>query len=415
MYQILIIEDEQLIRENLAELLKLLGYKTITAANGLKGVEMAIETKPDLILCDVMMPKMDGFEVAKILRAQEDLFTTPFIFLTARTTTEDFRKGMRFGADDYLPKPFELGDLKATIERQFKKIEFQKSRALLQKHLGETAGFKENKRKIEELNDSLNSALNIQMKVLPSKELLNSLLPEHFVLSKPRDIVSGDTFWAKSVHGKTIIAAMDCTGHGVPGALLTMICHSKLNTAVSEYGLTSPAEILAKVNELVTNFFGMGDRDTLGMDVIICSIDEANREITFSGAKRPLYVVKNVENQDQIISERAYVKVLDKAKCLIEIKGTPFGIGSATPKAYFEDTKFKYESQDTIYLTSDGYSDQFGGERGKKLLSKNFRKILHSIQPLNLTEQMEYLSESLTNWKGELEQTDDVLVIGLRL
>lgn len=263
-----------------------------------------------------------------------------------------------------------------------------------------TSEIEEQKKLIEEKNkditDSINYAKRIQEALLPEQTSLTNIFPESFVLFQPKDIVSGDFYWFTQYENKKIIVAADCTGHGVPGALMSMIGCNILNKIILDEGITQPNLILDRLNEEVRTALKQREnasetRD--GMDIAIITI--TNNELQYSGAHRPLYLIANNE--------------------LTEIKANKFSIGGIQEeKRTFTNHILTLQKNDTLYLSSDGYADQFGGKSGKKLMTKNFKELLLKIQNDSMKTQKEFLSKSIEDWRGSREQVDDILVIGIR-
>ncbi len=219
-------------------------------------------------------------------------------------------------------------------------------------------------------------------------------LPEHFVLFKPKDIVSGDFYWAFEKDRDFYLAAVDCTGHGVPGALVSVICNNALNRSVREYGLTDPGEILNRTREIVVQEFERSDDEVRdGMDIALCSLE--GNQLKYSGAHNPLWIIRNQQ--------------------LIEIKANKQPIGKFHKKELFTTHSFDLIKDDTIYIFSDGYADQFGGEKGKKLKTANLKKLLLSIQHETMAKQLKIVNDQFQQWKGDIEQLDDVCFIGVRV
>ena len=254
-------------------------------------------------------------------------------------------------------------------------------------------------KKEKDITDSINYAKRIQHAMLPSPEQIRSCVPGCFVLFKPKDIVSGDFYFFKKVKGVVFVACADCTGHGVPGALMSMICSEILDEAVLQSADTS--KILEQLNKKIKISLQQSDsyessRD--GMDIALCSIDINNRIIKYAGANRPIWIIRNGK------------------KVVEEIKGTKKAIGGFTEENQNFDTHWiKLQEGDTFYMTTDGYGDTFGGKTKKKLTTKKFKEILIGIQNKTLEEQERYLDDFIENWKGDTEQVDDILVIGMRL
>lgn len=247
--------------------------------------------------------------------------------------------------------------------------------------------------KNKDITDSIIYAKRIQFGMLPEK------LPfkDSFVLFKPKDIVSGDFYWFLDTGDKQFLAAVDCTGHGVPGAFMSIIGHNSLNKIVNEYGILNPGKILNQLNKEVTSTFqkrsGISDV-TDGMDLsLICYTPDKNL-LEYAGAYNPLYLIRDGE--------------------LIEVKGDRVAIGRS---ADHEDFKYKTHRlslvpNDTVYLFSDGYADQFGGEKRKKFKYGNFKSLLLKMQEKSMTDQRTALDQTIEEWRGEQEQIDDILVVG---
>jgi len=256
---------------------------------------------------------------------------------------------------------------------------------------------------IEEKNrnitDSIIYAKRIQQAQLPKKEEILASLSMSFILFKPKDIVSGDFYFFKEKGDTVFIAAADSTGHGVPGALMSMIGAEKLSDAVS---LSSdPSEILARLNRGIRTSLRQSDSQHSskdGMDIALCVIDLKKQIIKFSGANRPIWIIRK------------------DAKEVEEIKGTKKAIGGYTDDdQYFSSNEIKMEQGDTFYIFSDGYADTFGGEFGKKLMTRKFKEILIEIQSQSMDQQEIFLEDFIEGWKAGEEQVDDILVIGVRL
>jgi len=250
--------------------------------------------------------------------------------------------------------------------------------------------------------------------MLPHRKDIWGAFPNSFVLFKPKDIVSGDFyFFAPALKGKTqnsplgvggqrqafFIAAADCTGHGVPGGFMSMVGAERLTDAVQQSNNTS--EILSLLNNGIKASLKQSDNENTtrdGMDIALCSFNKEMSILEYSGANRPLWIIRN-ENKQEIIA----------------IKATKVAIGGLTPEdQIFENHKIDLNKEDSIYIFSDGYADQFSPSH-KKLMTKKFKEILLSIQDRSMEEQKKYLDSFIENWKGSWEQTDDVLVIGIRV
>ena len=252
--------------------------------------------------------------------------------------------------------------------------------------------------KNRDILDNLLYARRIQEAILPEIKLIYKTLNESFIIYLPKDIVSGDFYSFSQKDGKVIIAAADCTGHGVTGAFMSMIGSSILNQIINQRGITQPSHILNNLNTEITEALKQNDSDNNdGMDIALCTFDLKALHMQYAGANRPLWIFRN--------------------GVLSEIKPDKLAIGGFRLflDAKFTNHELKLEEGDTIYLFSDGFADQFGGPKGKKLLSKKLREILASIQNLSMQEQEKHLVKTFNEWKGNEIQVDDVLVIGIRI
>ncbi len=417
MSKILVIEDEALIRESILDVLTLNGYETESEPDGEMGLIRAYSLKPDLILCDINMPKISGLDVLKAIRSDEELKHTPFVFLTALSTMADLRAGMNLGAEDYLAKPYHNKELIAIISHQLKKVEELKKieKELSRKNIND---FKVKiKEKSKGFYDSLNRAKTVQNVILPSNQKMDELFPKHLNYFLPKYTISGDFYWARKLNEVTLIAVADCTGHGIPGALISMASNLSLNNAVDQFGLTKPAEILTKANELFLDFMNANQSNISndGMDICLCSIDTNSKVIRFAGAKRPLYLITKKNNFKPINVVNNYSELIQEENALYEIKGNNCSIGAEYPVFHVEEQVFEFSKGDIIYLSSDGYVDQFGGESDRKFKPKRLKDILLSIQDKSMSEQKDTLVEEFQNWKGDKEQIDDVTILGIKL
>jgi ligand-binding sensor domain-containing protein/serine phosphatase RsbU (regulator of sigma subunit) len=254
--------------------------------------------------------------------------------------------------------------------------------------------------KNRDITSSIEYAKRIQLAILPPLQQLYSYLPNSFVLYKPKDIVSGDFYWFGVKGDEEIIAAVDCTGHGVPGAFMSMIGHNLLNQIINENGVTEPDKILTALNKGVQSALKQGANEvetTDGMDIALCKLNRKNNTLIFAGANRPLFIVNN-----------GIAKKIDANK---------FAIGGSqlSTEKIFTSQLIHLQKGDCVYLFTDGYADQFGGEKGKKFMVKNFVQLLISIQNKSMQEQGVLLESRCLEWKGNLEQVDDILVIGFTL
>lgn len=284
-----------------------------------------------------------------------------------------------------------IGELKEINENLEHKVVERTKDLQLQKEIVEE--------KNKEIVDSINYAQRLQNAILPPLEKVKQALPQSFILFKPKDIVSGDFYWMTEKDGRVIIAAVDCTGHGVPGAMVSVVGANSLDRCVNEFGLREPAEIMDKLTDLVVETFdthnGQDVKD--GMDMSMCSIDVKKKHVLWAGANNPLWIVKHSTIE------------------LEEIKANKQPIGQFSHRQDFVNHEVQLEEGDCIYLFSDGYPDQFGGPKGKKLKYSTLKTILVGLHERSMIEQKSVLDSEFENWKGDLEQIDDVCMIGIRM
>ena len=271
---------------------------------------------------------------------------------------------------------------------QYKKVNkyiiAQKDRVELQNKIIET--------KNRDITDSIKYAERIQKTILPAKYKLREYLPNSFVFYRPKDFVAGDFYWLEKNESSVLFAVADCTGHGVPGAIVSVVCHNALNRSVRQYGLTAPNQILDMTKSIVVDEFSKNEDVRDGMDIALCSISGNN--LHFSGANNPLWIVRK--------------------GTLISYKPDKQPVGKYELNNPFTNHEIELQKNDMIYIFSDGFADQFGGEKGKKYMAGKFKKFLISIYKLSPQKQKEALEKEFKKWKGNEEQIDDVCIIGLR-
>ncbi len=264
-------------------------------------------------------------------------------------------------------------------------VEFQKSQAEEQKILVEE--------KNKEITDSIQYAKRIQNAILPRDKVVKEYIKESFILYKPKDIVAGDFYWLEQKNGNVLFAVADCTGHGVPGAMVSVVCNNALNRAVREYGITDPGKILDKARNIVIQEFEKSDEDVKdGMDIALCSLEGNN--LQYAGAHNPLWIVRN--------------------KSILETKANKQPIGKFLNPSPFTTHKIKLEKGDVIYIFSDGYADQFGGDKGKKFKTKSLKDLLIKIHKKPMEQQKIELDNIFEKWRNDLQQLDDVCIIGVK-
>lgn len=254
----------------------------------------------------------------------------------------------------------------------------------------------ESERKTREIVASITYAQRIQQASLPSNELLESSLKDGFIMYNPKDIVSGDFYWLEENRDEIYFAVADCTGHGVPGALLSVLCCNFLSRALNELKLTDPSKILDSTLVLLDEFFAKsGDHVNDGMDIILCKLNKKNNVFEYAGANRPLYYFQN--------------------DVFFEQKGDRQPIGKYEFRKPYENHTMNLSKGDVVYLFSDGIVDQFGGPNGKKYSSKRLREFLQSIYQEDMNDQKILIQKELNTWKGNTDSIDDACMLGVRI
>jgi len=253
------------------------------------------------------------------------------------------------------------------------------------------------------ITESINYAKRIQHAILLRDDEIRKILPDSFIYFQPLNIVSGDFYWISKHDNKVVVAAVDCTGHGVPGAFMSLICNSILYETIMDKKILNPSEILSRLNKGIINLLRQDSDENAsmdGMELSLCVIDHQNSSIEFAGAMNPGFIVRNgkvemLEADVQTIGGMNYF--LDRSK-----------------DAEFTTSTVKFEKGMSLYLLSDGFTDQFGGPDNKKFNNKRFKQLLLDIQALPMEEQKEAIHKTLVDWMGNQEQIDDILIMGIR-
>ena len=406
-----------------------------------KAVEQVIETKDSLLLYNakeneffkmdeyiaknhvlslICMPLMKAGKLKGVIYLENNIKQNAFdeeteniLDLLSSQTSSLIDNASMFTELEDLNKNLENKVSERTAEVMLQKEEIEAQRDEIERsnqHLQQTLS--ELSVKNRDLTDSINYSKRIQESILTDEEVVKTLFPESFILFKPRDVLSGDFYWIEQVFvearaggmktEKVLIAAVDCTGHGVPGALMSIIANNLLNHAVHELGVTQPSQILDIIQDGISTRLrkqdGRATQD--GMDISLVSYERATKRLEFAGAKNPLVIISKGE--------------------LTEIRGDKFSIGGLNRKTkggfmQFTNHEIKIEGNEQLYLFSDGYPDQFGGPNERKFMKKKFKELLLKNHIESTEKQKEILETNLEDWKSGLQQLDDILIIGIRL
>jgi len=385
---VLIVDDNPENIHRLAGILTDDGYEVEYASDCASALDWISARKFDAILLDARMPEMNSSEISSRIRRSVINGETPVIFLTAWNDLKSLSGSFDSGCSDYVTKPFRRREILARIRA---KVDDSKAGRKLRQYLTE----------IESTNryirNSLEYASYIQNTILKSCGEKPESLPEHFVMSLPRDVISGDFHCFYKVGDKLTAVLMDSTGHGVPGALMSILGITLCNEVIMKEHVSRPDLILNRLRNKLLKALGEGRRPELirdGMEGAIISYSATSRILQYSGSFNPLLLVRRGE--------------------LIEFRGDRISIGYCDVSHDFTLQEIKTEPGDMVYLLTDGYTDQFGGEKGKKFLIRRLREFILSVYDRPVERQKEIFLDNYLSWKGECEQTDDVMVLGLR-
>jgi serine phosphatase RsbU (regulator of sigma subunit) len=299
------------------------------------------------------------------------------------------------------------------IKRKDKRL--KKSKLELERLVEERTA--ELKQKEQEITDSIRYALRIQLSIIPTNDHVKSLLPKSMIYYRPKDIVSGDFYWVDEFEDSVLFAAVDCTGHGVPGAMMSVIGLKLLNQAVQDKGLSAPADILqyldAGVNSTLRQSYDPSAVKD-GMDLALCNLCYKTLTLQYAGAFNSMCLVrKNIANTYKINNTREVFHGSD----MLEIKSDKSPIGSNINEVadVFTNHTLQLQKDDCVYIYTDGFADQFGGPKGKKFKYNQLKEVLILNAHLPIDEQRDCLDKVFKDWKGKQEQVDDVLVIGIKI
>ncbi len=382
-------------------------YHIYTASSGLAGLEIMEQTTIQLVITDQRIPDMSGIEFL-----EKSLILYPDCMRMIMTGTSDkeniieaINKGNIFR---FVTKPWSREDLKLLIDSAMEVYNLKIQNRDLINYLEDAKENLEQKvmertRKIEQqrmdITDSIHYASRIQKALMLPSEKLNKLMSSHFVLNKPKDIVSGDYYWVSNKNDRLIIAVADCTGHGVPGAFMSILGINFLNEIVNNSDTPRANDILNELRERIIEALGQtGQRDEAreGMEMALCLVDFKHSMIQFSGAFRPMYLISEGE-LNVINGDRMPIGIYEEEKVSFSNKEVPF------------------KENDIIYLFTDGYVDQIGGLERKTFKSVRFKKLLKEISHKPLEEQKSILREEHEIWRAGQEQIDDILILGVEL
>ena len=394
---VLIVDD---ISENLFALYAILKSEELIihkADSGKAAIELAVRNPYDCIILDVQMPEMDGFEVAKILGEKEETKNIPIIFLSALgSDKEKIIEGIDRGAIDFLAKPPDPDLLKAKLKLCINiSKKTKQTRRIHSSVIRERDSIKEHSADVQ---SSLKYARNIQQAMLPKEDFINAFFSESFVLYQPKESIGGDFYAIREKDDAIILICGDCTGHGVPGAMLTMISLNIINNLIDSKGITQPDQLLNAMGKEFRNAFNSEFSPIQiddGLEMAVCTFLKSKNKLQFASSRRPLLFCSGNEIQ--------------------KIDADFMGISSSLPDDYlFTLRELEISEGDVIYLFTDGIVDQFGGKREKKFMLKRLLELVQSVSWQKMSEQKKVIGEAIQKWMGEHHQIDDILLLGVR-
>jgi phosphoserine phosphatase RsbU/P len=395
--KVLVVDDSNLNRQYIASILIDANYLVEVAPGGLQALGMLENDRDiDLVLLDVEMPGINGYETCEIIRKDQKWKDIPVIFITGYSDIEKLIQGFAVGAQDYVIKPFNPRELLLRVSTHIQ----LKHKTDLIKKINRAL-----EQKTKDITDSIVYARYLQKAIMPSESVLAECLSDHFILYKPKDIVSGDFFWFKQIKNLLYIAAADCTGHGIPGAFMSVLGVSVLNEIITKRNINTPDSILNELRRKIKRSlhqYMQESESNDGMDISFCLINFENQTLQFAGANSPLYIVRQSETES------------DSQLIVISPDRMPIGV-HPNDTVSFTNQKIELEKGDCLYLFSDGYTSQFGGKLNKKFKSDRFKDLLLKINEHPMAKQKEILENTLVTWSGDNEQVDDILVIGIQI
>lgn len=379
--KILLVEDSFESMQHVGSILDNAGYTTITSLNGNNSLTYIAKEKFDLIILDFVNSELAGYDVLTQIMERGRNADAPVVFLTEGGGRGNLMQGIRYPNVDFVKKPFKREELLARVGNQ---IAMRRN--------------KEEARAVKSLRDSIKYAFRIQKSMLPSDDLMKEAFPNHFILHKPLDVVSGDFYWAKKIDDIVVFAVADCSGHGVPGAFLSVLGISLLNELSMKIKLDYPHIIMDNLRHKFKESLersGIESYFSEGIDMVIGMIDTKNLKLYSAGAFNSIF-----HSRDGKINE---------------IKGDRQPVGHYPVEKPFKQHVTQLKAGDQLFFNTDGIIDQMGGENGKKLQSRGFSSWLKEMGDKTAAEQKQILEEKVNRWMASYSQVDDILVMGIEI
>ncbi len=401
---ILVVDDEPINVLLLESLLKD-KYAITTASNGMLAYEKMEEQTPDIVLLDFLMPVLNGFETLKKIRENKRFANVAVIMVTARVEREDVKEALLLGADDYIKKPVDATELFTKIEIHSKLN--QKSKKLLEYQV------------YADIHDSMITAQRIQQTLLPDNKHFTNVFPNSFALYIPRDMVGGDFYFVhENAEHEKFICVSDSTGHGVPAAMLSTITYMSLDYFVRKQGINNPADVaVGLIDELFFNLNQSEDTyvSSHDLDAVFCKLDCEQKILSFVGIRRPLVIVREGVDHLTVNGKEIRYNLNKNNYYLFYIRGEFATSGERLVKEDLNIYDIELQTDDTIYMYSDGVTDQFGGEKDKKFSKRRFLDLILDSQGSTLKIQKLKMYQEIERWSGDMEQTDDIVIVGVKV
>lgn len=399
--RILIVDDNPMNVQVLTDTLSEYPYEILVAMTGERAVTVAARAKPDIILLDINLPGINGYEACKRLKTDPTTEAIPVIFLSALNDPQSKIEGFEVGGVDHISKPFNRGEVIARLDTHLKIAQLTATLKINNQELLSTQAKLENTNRL--LLDSIIYAERIQSAVFKTEAELRELLPHSFILFSPQKYISGDFYWFHQRRNKLFVVVGDCTGHGVPGALLSILATQLFIRVVEERGVMEPADALEEVNFEIKRILKQeSGRSSIldgvqdGMDVVAISLDQNTLHLKYACANRHL--------------------LHSRGSTLQKLIGDKHPIGGCQQENQrFTSHTLDLQTNDTLFLMTDGFCDQFGGDKNRKFQTSQFLQLLESIREMPIQEQAIQIRQALFNWKGNNEQTDDILIVGIQI
>jgi len=403
--KVLITDDSSTTKEAIESMLEnesKTNFQIIKASNGSEGCKTAYTEKPDIILMDIEMPVMDGIKATRKIKQTNAIKNIPIIVMSTSASLKD---AFLAGANDFIIKPFTEFELLLRLNINIKLLQrsrelYEQNRLLISQKIETERQNEVITQQQKELLDDMRYASHIQNAINPNSKTLESLSKDFFVINRPKNIVGGDFYWVSTTEERNYFAVGDCTGHGISGSLMTMVGSAFLNEIVHNIPYTSPSNILnelrTKVIKLLNQKGTFGEASS-GMDIALCVYEPKTRRLEYAGANNPIYIARNKTELEIIKADRMPIGIYVSHVIPFKSHETNLGLN------------------DTLYIFTDGYPDQFGGPKGHKFRYRQFRELLLSNAIKTMSDQQKDIEKTLNKWIKGYEQVDDILLLGLKL